>query len=324
MTHESPLTPDKKCKVAIVGAGDMAREHLKAFSSDFRVSVTGIHSRTKSKAQTLADQFAVPAVFDSIDALFEDSEPDLVVVAVSAMASKSVGEECFRFPWTVLLEKPPGLNAAETEDMYDSATKNRCRALVGLNRRFLSSTQTVRVDLQSLEGPRHIRVQDQEDLVNAKTIGHPSDVINNWMYANSIHLIDYFNLFGRGNITQVSPVISWNPNKPRLVAATIEFDSGDTGLYEAIWNAPGPWSVSVTTFAKRWELRPLEIASFQLAGDRQTLAVPTHKRDAEFKPGFKLQALSAVSAALGEASESPTLADGLKTMRLIQSIYKTS
>ncbi len=146
-------------------------------------------------------------------------------------------------------------------------------------------------------------------------------MIENWMYANSIHLIDFFSLFGRGNITRVSPVLCWDPDEPRLVAATIEFDSGDTGLYESVWNAPGPWSVSVTTSAKRWELRPLEIASFQLAGQRQSVSVPMHQRDEDFKPGFKLQAESAVAAAMGKPSECPTLADGLKTMRMIQSIY---
>jgi len=302
----------------------MAREHLRAFGAIPYVSLTGIHSRTRSKAEQLAAEFNVSTVSDSIAELYEASQADLVVVAVSETDVESVGMECFEFPWAVLLEKPPGLDVAEAERMNSAANDRGRMALVALNRRFLSSTMTVLADLESMEGRRHIRVQDQEDEAQAKTIGHPPAVIENWMYANSIHLIDFFSLFGRGNITRVSPVLCWDPDEPRLVAATIEFDSGDTGLYEAVWNAPGPWSVSVTTSEKRWELKPLEIASFQLAGQRQSVSVPMHQRDEDFKPGFKLQAESAVAAAMGEPSDCPTLADGLKTMRLIQSIYASS
>ena len=47
------------------------------------------------------------------------------------------------------------------------------------------------------------------------------------------------------------------------------FASGDIGLYEGIWNGPGPWACTVTTPRRRWELRPLEKAVFQNAGERK-------------------------------------------------------
>ena len=70
----------------------------------------------------------------------------------------------------------------------------------------------------------------------------PQLVIDNYMYANSIHLIDFFAVFGRGPVTAVEPIIPFNRDTPRFVAAKIEFDSGDIGLYEAVWNGPGPWA----------------------------------------------------------------------------------
>ena len=41
-------------RVAIVGAGAMAREHIRAFADVPRVTVCGIHSRTREKAEKLA------------------------------------------------------------------------------------------------------------------------------------------------------------------------------------------------------------------------------------------------------------------------------
>jgi predicted dehydrogenase len=166
-----------------------------------------------------------------------------------------------------------------------------------------------------------IKVQDQEDPVTALQSGQPTLVIENWMYANSIHLIDYFRLLGRGRIVDVAPTIRWDPARPRYVAARITFDSGDIGLYEAIWEGPGPWAVSVNTPGKRWEMRPLERASYQLAGKRVLEPAEDHPWDTQFKPGLRRQAELAVRAASGRQTELPTLQDALESMRLTQAIY---
>ena len=44
---------DRKIKVAFIGAGNMAKEHIKAFSSLENVELTGIFSRTKEKSEAL-------------------------------------------------------------------------------------------------------------------------------------------------------------------------------------------------------------------------------------------------------------------------------
>jgi hypothetical protein len=155
----------------------------------------------------------------------------------------------------------------------------------------------------------------------ALTAGQPKLVVDNWMYANSIHLIDYFRLFGRGAITSVKPVIPWDPEHPGVVVSEICFDSGDIGLYEGIWNGPGPWAVTVAMPTKRWELRPVEQASFQNRNERRQQIVDPHMWDSQFKPGFRLQAEFAVSAACGGPTDCPTLEDSLQTMRVIQSIF---
>src|SRR5439155_9676976 len=122
-------------------------------------------------------------------------------------------------------------------------------------------------------------VQDQEDQARALAAGQPPRVVENWMYANSIHVIDYFLMFGRGKLKAAQPVLRWNPKQPGVVVAGIEFDSGDTGLYEGIWDGPGPWAVSIATREKRWEMRPLEQAAFQLAGQRRLEPVVVHPWD---------------------------------------------
>jgi predicted dehydrogenase len=299
----------------------MAREHIRAFADVLGVTVVGIHSRTRARAEEMAAQCDIPTVCDSVSELHDITQAHLVVVAVPELAANAASRACFEYPWTILLEKPAGYNLSDAEDIELAArTKNRC-VFVALNRRHYSSTQTVLSDLKELSGQRFIRVQDQEDQVRALQAGQPKTIVDNWMYANSIHMIDYFLMLGRGKICAVEPIIPWNPDEPRFALAKVSFDSGDVGLYEGIWNGPGPWAVSINTPAKRWEMRPLEQAAFQIAGQRKMEVVESHPWDTQFKPGLRLQAEKAVAAALGKTTDLPALHDALETMRLVEAIY---
>ena len=308
-------------KVAFVGAGYMAGEHIKAFADAVDVELSGIFSRTSARAQALAAKYPIQAVFESIEAMYAAKSPDIVVVAVPELAVAEICASIFNYPWICLIEKPAGYNAAEAEHIAQAAKSKGRRAFVGLNRRHYSSTRAVLAELENSTEPRLVHVFDQENPQLALDSGQPAEVVANWMYANSIHIIDYFPLFCRGEVESVEHIIKWQPKNPQFVVAKINFSSGDVGIYEAVWNAPGPWAVTVTTQAKRWEMRPLEQASTQIYKSRKSEPMEIHPRDSHFKPGLRLQADEILRAFRGEPAYLPTLDDGLATMRLVSRIY---
>lgn len=308
--------------VAFIGAGAMAREHLRAFQDVPGVSLAGLASRTRDKAERLAAEFNVPVVAGGANELFDHTAAALVVVAVSGEAMLQTALACCRHPWTLLLEKPPGVDVAEAEQIRAAAAAAGRTVLVGLNRRFLSSTLAALEDLAPLHDRRYVHVQDQEDLAAARAGGFHPRVLASWPHANAIHVIDYLRCFGRGEVTAVRAIEPWRPESPGIVLAKIEFSSGDLGLYEGIWNGPGPWAVTVSTPARRWELRPLEQAAVQQAGERRLAAVPRHEWDERFKPGFRRQAEEAAAAAQGRPHRAVVLDDALATMRLIDDIFR--
>jgi hypothetical protein len=77
----------------------------------------------------------------------------------------------------------------------------------------------------------------------------------------------------------------------------------------------------VNTVGKRWEMRPLEQAAFQVAGQRTLEVVESHVWDTQFKPGLRRQAELVIEATLGNANNLATLRDSLKTMRLTRDIF---
>ena len=141
------------------------------------------------------------------------------------------------------------------------------------------------------------------------------------MYANSIHLIDYFTFLGRGPIERIEVTCSWTPDNPRTVMATLHFASGDTGLYQAVWNGPGPWQVTVGTSEARYELRPLEQLAIQRAGQRTIEQQDKDSLDQDFKPGLSRQASEILKFLDTGACELPGLDDSTRTMRLVAAIY---
>jgi predicted dehydrogenase len=237
------------------------------------------------------------------------------------MSIRSVGEQAVAFPWTILMEKPPGKDLDEALYLESLAQQHGRTIYVGLNRRFLGSTEAVLNDIDSRDEPRFVRVEDQQSLETARIIGHPEEIVQRWMYANSIHLMDYLRSLCRGSVTKVTPITPWTPNAPTYVLAAVEFDSGDVGLYESTWNGPGPWTVTVNTPGRRWELRPLEQAKFINAGERALNEVPATDADKNFKPGFQRQAEEVLKAVRGEPSRAPTLASAIETMRMISAIF---
>ncbi len=315
------MTNSNVCKVAFVGAGYMTTEHVKAFKDVPEVELAGIYSRSKIRAEQLANELNVGSVCDSIADLYRKSKAQLVVVSVPELAVREVCLEAFKYPWTCLIEKPAGYNWADAKQILDAARKQKRCVFVALNRRHLSSTQIVLEDIAKQQGQRLIHIYDQEDTNAARNAGQPELVVQNWMYANSIHLVDYLSILGRGNIVAVDPVIRWTPQNPQFVMAKISFDSGDVGIYEAIWNGPGPWGVTVATQEKRWEMRPLEQATVQHYGSRKLEYLALNDWDKKFKPGLRLQAGEAVKAVLGKSHTLPSLDDAMKSMGLVRAIY---
>ncbi|MCI0815923.1 MAG: Gfo/Idh/MocA family oxidoreductase [Chloroflexi bacterium] len=163
--------------MAVVGAGLMAREHLRAFGDVPGVALVGVHSRTRARAEALAAEFEVPVVTGSVEELYEKSAADVVVVAVSELSAAAVSGECFAFPWTVLLEKPPGYNLRVAEEIRAAASAAGRRVLVGLNRRFYSSTRAVLDGLGAQDGTRFVLAQDQQDPQAALAAGKPEEVV---------------------------------------------------------------------------------------------------------------------------------------------------
>ncbi|NCG10906.1 MAG: Gfo/Idh/MocA family oxidoreductase [Alphaproteobacteria bacterium] len=314
----------KTMKVCFVGAGNMAVEHAKAFSALKNVEIVGVTGRSEFKADNFANQFRTSS-YSTIAEMYETSQADMVVTAVNEVSSRDVSLQCLKYPWTCLFEKPVGQNLKQAEEILSAAEAKKANVFVGLNRRSYNSTRKVLNDLSHDSSPRVINVFDQQNKQVARDIGHPEELVENWMYANSIHLVDYLTLFGRGDITDVELIKPFDRENPTSVVAALKFSSGDLGLYQAAWQGPGPWAVIVSTDLNRYELAPLEKLTIQKLGERVKNEWPYENEGDPvlcIKSGFLNQAMELVRFGQTGRTSLTTLKEATQSMRLVAQLYR--
>ncbi len=143
-----PDPPDRRdLGIGVVGAGFIVRDcHLVAYRS-VGFKVVGLTSRTIETAREVAALRGVPAVFDSVEALLDCPEVDVVDVAVPPMDQPEVIRRIVRHPRRVrgiLAQKPLAMTPAEARDLVDSCEAAGIKLQVNQNMRYDQSVRAAR------------------------------------------------------------------------------------------------------------------------------------------------------------------------------------
>jgi len=305
----------RKINVSIVGAGKIAEEHIRAFSVIKNYKIVGICSRTRIKAKKLQKKYNILRCYNSIEDLNKYSNSNLVIVAVSLENLWSVYTKVLSYNnWSCLLEKPVGLNCYEAKKII-STCKDPKKAFVSLNRYSYSTTKKILKYLNKDKSKRLIHIFDQENFYKIKN----KKIKKNWMYCNSIHLVDYCRFLARGKLLKIKIL---QRNKDYNFVKYLEFSSGDRIVFTSIWNKPGPWSVKISTkhfFLDLQNLENLFVSGKKVRNKKITL----NYSDKKFKPGFLLQAKELKKFLSNKIYPNlPNILDAYKTMLLTKRIYE--
>ena len=310
-------------RLAIVGAGKIAREHAKAFLDIENTQLLGVASRSKKPLNAFATEFKVNNKCDTIQELYRTTQAELVIITVNIDQISSVLLECSRYPWTILVEKPLGINLAESNHLSKTLGNKANQIYVALNRRHYSTFRELDRSINLDSGQRIIKVTDQEDQFAARLAGFSAPITENWMFANSIHLIDILRQFGRGKIINIEQSSKWKSMTIMKHCVNVVFDSGDLGIYECQWNDDCPWSISVSKEDSTWIMKPLEKLTQIFETGEVIDITPRSDWDTNFKPGFRRQAEMMITQMKGKESKIVSFQDALATMQLVHDMYKS-
>jgi predicted dehydrogenase len=130
--------------VGMIGAGSMARHHLDAWSRSDGVRVVAIYNRTQSKAEALAQEFAIPSVCAEVDSLI--CREDVGAVSISmphslhhplALAAIAAGKHVF-------CEKPLATTLRDAREMWEQAEQRGIKTGIQFGHRFSPALNRLR------------------------------------------------------------------------------------------------------------------------------------------------------------------------------------
>lgn len=309
-------------RLVIIGTGAMARAHAKAFLDLDEVEIVGVAGRSIDSLEDFGNEFDVNSRHTNIQNLYHATEADLAVISVDIDQTCNVLLTTAEFPWTILTEKPIGVDLTESKKLKAELGDSVYRIFVALNRRHYSTFQELIKNVQLKPGARIINVTDQEDQFDATIKGFPSRVVENWMFANSIHMIDMIRQTARGKIVGIDRIANWQSMKKTEHRVSIFFDSGDICNYQCKWNDEGPWAFSVETKDSIFLMKPLE-KLLEVSSNGEVVDItPQSEWDLKFKPGIRHQAEMMHRRMKNKSSTITEFLDAFETMQLVNDIYK--
>jgi predicted dehydrogenase/nucleoside-diphosphate-sugar epimerase len=114
------MEPNSKVKVGLVGAGYVSAHHARALRGLPFVEIVGIADLDGERARKLAEQFAIPRVYPSLQAMAE-ARPDVIHVLTPPATHAALVLEALDMGCHVLVEKPMAETVADCDRMIERA-----------------------------------------------------------------------------------------------------------------------------------------------------------------------------------------------------------
>ena len=136
ISHSLIVDTDQVLRVAIIGCGKIADQHVHALARIPGCSLVAVCDRDRLMADQLAGRFGVPEVHEDAAAMLEASKPDVVHITTPPQGHFSLGRQCLEAGVHVYLEKPFTVTAEEARQLLDLAAARGLLVTAGHNYQF--------------------------------------------------------------------------------------------------------------------------------------------------------------------------------------------
>ena len=243
-----PQVPTNPPRVALVGAGSIARTaHLPAYA-EWGVPVVAIASRTAAHAEELAGRFGIETVHASVEDLLADESVDVVDIATGPTGRLDLIAAAVGAGKHVLAQKPLSVDEAELprlREVLAHARERGVRVAVNQNGRWAPAWRLATLLVRDGAIGDVVGVTHLHDKPLPPLAGTPFDDVAHMLLADYlVHWIDITRCWLEGTrITAVTAQDSRVPGQPDQARnpwhAGIQFgvDSGASGSLRIVGNA---------------------------------------------------------------------------------------
>jgi len=123
-------------KIALVGCGKIADQHVQAIRRIPDCIIVGLCDRELLMARQLAERFKIDGVFSGADEMLKAVLPDVVHITTPPQSHYPLARACLEAGSHVYLEKPFTVIAEEAESLIELAERRKLKITAGHNLQF--------------------------------------------------------------------------------------------------------------------------------------------------------------------------------------------
>lgn len=123
-------------RVAIVGCGKIADQHVDAVRRIPGTAIVGACDRELLMAQQLAERRRIPLSVSDVGRLIDEARPDVVHITTPPQSHLGIAAHCLDRGCHVYVEKPFTVDASEAATLLDLAAERGLKLTVGHNLQF--------------------------------------------------------------------------------------------------------------------------------------------------------------------------------------------
>ena len=312
-------------RVAVVGAGNIARTHLRAYSAN-DVVVAAIADVDFERARALAEEAGARPYADYREML-DAERVDAVSICTPPNAHRDAALLALGKRLPVLCEKPLARSVAEGRGIAEAVERAGVPFQIGLCHRFHSTVMRLKelIDSAALGRPVAFRNRFATRIPNIQQswFANPSISGGGVILDNGVHSIDLFR-FLCGEV--VSVVAQRSTTIPSLevedtAALALTSESGIVGTIELSWNTPGSDN-AITVYGSAGQATVdynAQEIRYRRAGDEGWTV------EGESAPNrFAREVAHFLECIKTGAAPSPGIQDGLRALEVIEQAYASA
>ena len=213
-----------RLRFAVVGCGGRGRGHLRILDGFDDVDVVAVCDPVEASREAALADVAAPGAYASVSEMLDAEALDGVVVATPPHLNAPTALPILQAGVNTLLEKPPGLSIAETEELRAAADASGALAMVGWNRRF-NSIITGALERTQIVGEFH------KSLTRiAASHSFPHAILDNMILETTTHAVDTIRFLAGSDIAEVHGISRRSVSEYKDVyAALVLFENGAVG-----------------------------------------------------------------------------------------------
>lgn len=180
-------------KIVVVGPGAFGIKHLEGLKNIDSAEVVGLVGRDAAKTQAVADEYAIPQVYTSLEEALE-SDADAVILCTPTQMHAAQAIACMKAGKHVQVEIPLADSWEDAQEVLKVQEETGKVCMVGHTRRFNPSHQYVHNKITA--GELNIQQMDVQTYffrrknINAK--GEPRSWTDHLLWHHAAHTVDLF------------------------------------------------------------------------------------------------------------------------------------